>query len=123
MKTNKRRTLVIRYSCLTGKAVWIYRSPSDNAMRLAYWRARKREIERVQNWSKTAAIRKSNILHLLEDCTASLPDDGELPPDKAKAVARLRRTAKTPMPCDRDFYNHLIEEMRRHKERFRGNVQ
>ena len=113
MKRKKHRTWVIRYSCLTGKAVWIYRSPSNGAMWLAYWRARKQELERVRNWNKTMAQRKSNILRLLSDCTASVPITDDLPPDKRDAAQRLRRMAEAPKSCHRDFYNHLKEERRR----------
>lgn len=112
MKRKKHTTLVIRYSCLTGKAVWIYNAPSNTAMWTAYWRARKREVERVRNWSRTVGLRKSNILRLLNDCTASVSITDDLPPDKREAAQRLRKMAEA-KPCHRDFYNHLMEERRR----------
>jgi len=124
MMKKKHTSLVIRYSCLTGKAVWIYRSPSDNAMRTAYWRARKKEEERIRNWSRTVATRRANILRLLSDCTSSLPITGDIPPEKRESSLRLRKMAEAPKPCHRDFYNHLIEERRRwseHPDGYRRN--
>lgn len=113
MKHRKHTTLVIRYSCLTGKAVWIYQSPSDPAMWQAYWRARKKEEERVRNWNKETAQRKANILRLLNDCTTSMSINGELPTDKRDAAMRLRRMADTPKPFYSEFYCHILEERRR----------
>jgi hypothetical protein len=112
----KQRTPVIRYSCLTGKAVWIYYSPSDEAMWKAYQRARKAEVERVRNWGKTVAQRKQNILRLLSDCTAPLGVIDELPPEKRDAAKRLLQMADTPRPCHRDFYNHLMAEAKNRRK-------
>ena len=113
---NKRTTLVIRYSCLTGKAVWLYYSPSDSAMWTAYWRARQAEMERVRNWNSIAAQRKANILRLLSDCTAGMTITDDMDPEKREAAMRLRKIAETPKRCDKEFYNHLIEERRRRQE-------
>lgn len=117
MSKSKHTSLIIRYSCLTGKAVWIYNAPSNGAMWTAYWRARRSEVERVRNWSQTVALRKANILRLLSDCTASLPVTGDLPPGKREAALRLRQVAEAPKACHRDFYNHLMEEQRRRRSR------
>lgn len=117
MKRNHHTSLVIRYSCLTGKAVWIYYAPSDSAMWTAYWRARQREVERVHNWSQAVAQRRSNILRLLSDCTSSFPLTGDLPSGKREAALRLRQAAESPNPCYRDFYEHLMEERRRRQSK------
>ena len=113
MKHKKRTSLVIRYSCLTGKAVWIYHSPSDTAMWQAYWRARKREEERVHNWDREMARRRSNILRILNDCTASLPITEDMPTDKRDAAQRLKKMANASPPCHSEFYCNLVEERRR----------
>lgn len=108
--------LIIRKSCLTGKAVWIYRGPSKQASWKAYWRACCREEERVRNWPQTAARRKENILRLLSDCMSGLPLTGELPPEKEAAARQLLAISKKGIPCRSEFYEHFMEERRRRAE-------
>lgn len=108
--------VVIRKSCITGKAVWIYQGPSKKASWDAYWRACRREEERVRNWPQTAARRKENIMRLLNDCMADLPLTGELPPNQEAAARQLLSISKKGIPCRSDFYEHFTEERRRREE-------
>ena len=123
MKKDKKKTWVIKYSCLTNKAVWVNHTPSEGAMRRAYLRARHAEEEYVRNWSKRVARRKANILRLLSDCMAALPVGAEIPPEKLEAAKRLRKEADAPQPCYLEFYNHIVEERKRWLNRKSGPVK
>lgn len=107
---------VIRKSCLTGKAVWIYRGPSHNAARIAYWRACKKEVERVRNWPETMARRKANILAFLSELTANLPPLAEMPPEKRAAARKMLALAEEQPDPGLAFYEHIMEERRRKEE-------
>ena len=111
-----RTVTILRRSCLTGKVVWIYRGPSEAAARVAYWRACKREIEFVRSYNERAARRAANIARLLADCTASIPINAELTPQQAEAARELKTIEKKEYVCDREFYNHIMEERRRRQE-------
>ena len=104
---------VIRRSCITGKIVWVYRGPSEEAARRAYHRARLREIERVRHWGETVKARADGIMRLLSDCMAKFPINAQLTPDQAEAARTLKAAATMPVPCHMDFYDHIIEEARR----------
>ncbi len=107
---------IIRKSCLTGKAVWIYRGPSKNAARIAYWRACKKEIDRVKHWGNVVAQQCSNAARFLADCMAEIPINAELTPEQAEAARKLQSIAKREKECYRDFYEHIMEERRRREE-------
>ncbi len=102
---------VIRKSCVTGKAVWIYRGPSRHAAWKAYRRACVREIERMRNWSQSVAQRKDNIRRMLSDCMADKTFTDKLP-DEQKAAARQLIAISKESVCVSDFYNHIMEERR-----------
>lgn len=106
----------IRNSCITGRAVWLHFGHSSEAARKAYWRACRKEVERIRNWTETAARRKANILGLLSALTANLPVGEELPPEKKAAARRLVAIAEKAV-CDRGFYDHIMEERRRRQQR------
>lgn len=106
----RQRNTIIRYSCLTGKAVWLNTPPTKDAMWKAYQRARTSEFQRIRDWDEKAEQRKSNILRLLDACTVSMEKNPT--PEKRDAANRLRRMAETPMVCDRAFYDHLVEELK-----------
>lgn len=112
----KRKYLVtvIRRSCLTGKAVWIYRGPSTVAANRSYQRACKREVERVRRWSSISAIRRQNITRLLNDCIDKLPFTAELTSQQKESAKTLQKLSKQPS-CSREFYEHIMEERRRRK--------
>ena len=106
----------IVYSCLTGVPVWLYRGSSENGCHLAYWRACKAEVERVKNWSKTVAARRAEIKKLLDNCVAALPINVELTKEQKTAIKKLQAMIAEPQPCDKEFYNHIMEEARRRNE-------
>ena len=108
--------VVIRYSCLTGKAVWVYRGPSKGASYTAYCRACRQEVERVRSWSRTAGRRRENIMRMLGECTAAIPVTEDMTPQQKEAAGRLLAAAREKMPCSRDFYDHVVEERRRRQE-------
>lgn len=105
---------VVKYSCLVPDlAVWVYRGPSKEAARIAYWRACKKEIERVKRFGSMAAKRKAGLQRLLSDCMANLPLTGSLTPAQKAAAKVISTIAETPQTCYKAFYDHIIEERRR----------
>lgn len=104
---------IILKSCLTGKAVWIYRGPSKHAARKAYWSACHKEMARMRQWADKAAQRKANIQRMLSELTAGMPATGELPPEKKTAARQLLAISEKALPTGSEFYNHIIEERRR----------
>ena len=110
------KVTIIRYSCLTGKAVWVYRGPSKGAACLAYWRACKAEIERVHHWSDIVVQRADGIRRLLTQCMADKPIDAELTAEQKEGARQLMAISKKPPVCDREFYDHIMEERRRRAE-------
>ena len=112
MSNKKKQVIVIRKSCLTGKVVWVYRG-TRGAARTAYWRACKREVERVQRWGETAAQRRARIMQLLNECIADVPITSDMPPGQEAAVRQLLRLSKEDIACHREFYEHILEERRR----------
>lgn len=111
----------IRYSCLTGQAVWVCHKLSYVAEWTAYKRACLREMARVENWKHTAEARKSAVLGFLDACMAGQPAVGDLPPEKKDAARRLLAIANAPYECYRAFYDHIVEERRRKSARKSGN--
>jgi len=110
------KVTIIRYSCLTGKALWVYRGPSKRAAAAAYCRACQKEVERVNRWSDTMQRRKSNIMRMLNNLTASVPIDGELSPEREAAARQLLSMAQAKVTCYMEFYEHIMEERRRRAE-------
>lgn len=133
----KRRHLVtiIKRSCLTGKVVWIYRGASRNAGRHAYWKACKKELEKVKQWAERMADRKRRLTLMLgfSDSSSSSGNGssgnkasgkgssanmfgGELTDEQRKAARELVRMSKQEPPPDMEFYNHIVEERRRRQQ-------
>lgn len=115
MKKKHSITVILR-SCLTGKVVWIYRGPSRAAARKAYWRACRKELERVRNWGERMARRAASIRRLLTDCMADKPIDAELTPEQQQAARELQNIGRKPQDCHLEFYDHIVEERRRRNE-------
>lgn len=115
MKNNTYRkpVTVIRYSCITGNAVWVYRGPSKQAARAAYRRACEKEIKRVRAWKKTVAARNENIRRLISNCIGDIQVTESMTVEQKDAARKLLSMAGEAIPCCRDFYNHIIEERRR----------
>lgn len=110
---HKPAVTIIRYSCITGQAVWVYQGPSVQAARAAYRRSCEREIKRVRRWKKTVAERKANILHIINACMAGIPIMGGMTVEQMNAARQLQSIANKTIPCCRDFYDHIMEERRR----------
>ena len=115
MKKRRSVTVILR-SCLTGKVVWIYRGPSQEAARKAYFRACKKEIEHVRSWAERMAQRTASITRLLTNCLADKPIDAELTPDQQEAAKELQAISKKQLECHSEFYDHIMEERRRREE-------
>ena len=114
MRKKKPKVIVIKRSCLTGEAVWVYRGPSREAARRAYWRACKREIQRVKDWGRTAAERVAAIRKLATDCTSRLAGK-VLTPAQEEAIRQLKTIEKKLPEYHCAFYDHIMEERRRRK--------
>lgn len=122
----KRRHLVtiIKRSCLTGKVVWIYRGASRNAGRHAYWKACKKEMEKVKQWAERMADRKRRLTLMLGSSDSNTSGNGssanmfggELTDEQRKAARELVRMSKQEPPPDMEFYSHIIEERRRRQQ-------
>jgi hypothetical protein len=115
MKKRRQYVKIVR-SCITGKVVWVYRGLSQNAARLAYWRACQEEIRRVRDWAQKAQRRKDSILRVLEKCSAALPLDAELSREQKEASRELQAVVRKAPECHSEFYDHIMETRRRRQE-------
>mgnify|MGYP003571272156 CR=1 FL=1 len=115
-KVKKRKVIVIRRSCLTGRVVWVYQGTSHEAARKAYWRACRKEVERVRKWEEEVRRRQAHYAKLLADMLAELPIDATLSPEQQRAAKELQRQAQEQTECDREFYDHIMEMNRRRDE-------
>lgn len=104
---------IIRRSCLTGKAVWVYVGPSYEAARALYYKACKREVERVRNWPEMMKKRAEAIGRYINDLTSRIPINAELTPEQKEGIRTLQAIQKNTPECDMEFYNHIMEEARR----------
>lgn len=111
--SHKIQAIVIRRSCLTGRAVWMWCGKSRCAAYKAYSRACAAEVDRVRRWGETTVRRRSAILQLLNECLADIPITQSLTPEQTAAATALRELSREDVGCDREFYNHIIEERRR----------
>lgn len=133
----RRRHLVtiIKRSCITNKVVWIYRGASREAGRHAYWKACKKELEKVKQWAERMADRKRRLTLMLGSSDSSSSSGngssgnkasgkgssanmfgGELTDEQRKAARELVRMSKQEPPPDMEFYNHIVEERRRRQQ-------
>lgn len=107
---------IIRRSCLTGKAVWLSPERSYKVEWQAYKNACEREIRYVRQWKQTMAIRRQNILQMLDELMARMPILGELTPEQKAAIKQIRDIADNPPELYRDFYDHILAERRMKKK-------
>lgn len=111
-----RKVIVIKRSLLTGKIVWVYRGTSYEGARKAYWRACKKEVRRVRQWSQLMLKRKKSLLRLITHSDSSSVSSSTLrkmSPRQRKLAREIIKMAETPPPMCRDFYDHIMEEYRR----------
>jgi len=115
MKRIQKVQVIVR-SCLTGVAVWVYRGASEEAARIAYWRACQKELERVRQWPETVERRRAAIMRVLAEVTEGLPVTAEMPPGKRRFAKCLLAQAERKLPAGGEFYDHIMETRRRREE-------
>ena len=108
--------LYIKYSCLTGRAVWVNFSPTRKARWAAYQKACRHEIERKEHWEETQAQRREFFLKMLSDYQSNISCTAELTPKQKEAVRVLLRMANEKIPFQSEFYDDMMEERRRKAE-------
>ena len=113
LKSKLHHVTVIIRSCITGRAVWIYRGTSKHASRCAYWHACKHEMDCVRHWNEAVARRKANIQRLLSDCMADMAITDVMTPEQKTAARQLASYSEKEAGFSREFYDHIIEERRR----------
>lgn len=109
------KNIVVCKSCLTGHEVWLYLGQASEKSRLVYYRACRKEIERMARWAEKAAQRAQNIQRLMNLCLAQIPINAELTEQQKSAVRTLLAVKKKGMTCDREFYDHVVEEQNRRR--------
>ena len=125
MTKHRHIVTIIKRSCITNKVVWVYRGVSREAGRRAYYRACKKELEKVRHWMERMADRKRRLTMMLRMPESSGPSDtgssanifgGELTDEQRRAARELVKLSKQEQPPHSDFYDHIVEERRRHQE-------
>lgn len=116
MKKKKDTKIFIKHSCLTGKVVWVYRGTAEGA-RKAYYRACKREVRRVRQWTSAMAARRQHLMKIITGSDSGSSSSTAIlkrtSGERRKAVYEILRLGKQPPPQGRAFYDHLKEEARR----------
>ena len=107
------KVTVIRYSCVNGKAVWIYQGKSHLAARIKYWRSCKHELTLQRKWPRLMEKRRQNIQHLLDECMSAMPMMGDMTDRQRKAIRTLQSIANNPPVFYTGFYNHICTSRRR----------
>ena len=105
----------IRYSCINGKAVWLYQGHSKSGEKQAYIRACKSERARMATKARRLADRARAIREMLEECLSRLPMMGELSTVQRTAIRRLQAAADNAPECPNEFYRHITAELMRRK--------
>ena len=119
-KRRPHKVTVIRYSCVTGKAIWLYQGQSHAGMLKAYQRARKHEITLQRKWPRLMERRTKNIQRLLDECLAAKkPENGGLTEAQRAAIKTLQTLANKPPEYYSGFYNHIRAERRRRDKKSR----
>ncbi len=114
-------TITIKYSCITGQAVWLYTGPTKKAMLRQYYRTVERERKRERQWPKVQQRWRENITRLLDDCIGSLPIMADLTKSQREAIRTLRTMADNPPEFGSPLLDHDRE--RRHQNRLRQRRQ
>ena len=109
----------IRYSCVTGQAVWLYQGQSSEGMRKAYWRAAKKEQTRARWFQRRTERRTRRIQHLLDECLAAISILGEMTREQREAVRRLRAFISEKQERYSAFYYHIQNERKRRDNKSR----
>ena len=116
MNRDNKKLLILKRSCLTGKVVWAYRCDTEKAARIAYYRACKKEVRRIRQWSAKMAERKRKLVSIFNGGNSS-SSGINVNKYKDPAVRRLARQMckliKAQPPKDTAFYDHIVEEAKR----------
>ena len=115
MKKNLYNHREIRYSCITGAAIWLYLGTSKEACRRAYYRTARKEYNRRLQWPTRTRNRTCNITLLLHECMAALPIFGTMTSVQRAAVKALQYQIDNPPLFCSPFLDHDLE--RRHQLR------
>ena len=106
----------IRYSLLTGKAVWVCINKTKVNAYQRYHRAVVGELKRKEQWAEIVEMRTRNILCFLNDLLSRIPINVELTPKQKAAAKELQRIANDKPEFYNEFYDHIIlEKWRRRK--------
>lgn len=108
----------IKYSCITGQAVWLYVGPTKKSMLRSYYRTVQRERKRQRQWPKVQRQWRANITRLLDECIASMPLMGDLTKNQREAIRTLRTMADNPPEFVSPMLDHDSE--RRHQNRLKA---
>ena len=116
MNRDNKKLLILKHSCLTGRVVWAYRCDTEEAARRAYYRACKKEVRRIRQWSAKMAERKRKRAMIFNGSNSS-SSGINVNKYKDPAVRRLARQMckliKDQPPKDTTFYDHIVEEAKR----------
>ena len=108
--------LVLRKSVLTGKIVWLCYAHNKRAANTAYCRARKAEKKLQRRWKSCVERYQKWMLNALNEWKSDLPITQELTEEQVALVRFIQVLAKEDIPCDRQFYEHIIAEERCRRE-------
>ncbi len=111
-KRKQRILRIIRRSALTGKAVWVEHTRTYKNEWDSYKYACRKEFVRMNQWTRTVARRRKNILLFLGKLTERLPIIGDIPHDKRDAAKVITQISDTEPAKQSDFYEHIQEEKR-----------
>lgn len=115
------KTTTIKYSCISGQAVWLYQGPTKKAMLRSYYRTVERERKRKRQWPKVQQRWREDITRLLDECIAALSLMGDLTKVQREAIKTLRTMADNPPEFVSPMLDHDRE--RRHQNRLKARRQ
>ena len=115
MATKRKQQIlrIFRKSCITNKIMWIGHERSRATAKKAYMRTVRREKERMRNWTKMIDERKSNILHILNDCLAGMSITDQLSPEKRVFANQLVAMTETDVTYSSALYEHIMHQSKR----------
>lgn len=119
MTKHRKLITIIKRSCITGKVVWIYQGVSREAARIAYWRACKKELEKMKHWTEQMADRKrmvGAVMGMLSCSSSSSVFDDHMTDEQRQAARELAKLRKEEPALDTGFYEHIMEERRQRKQ-------
>lgn len=119
MTKHRKLVTIIKRSCITGKVVWIYQGVSREAARIAYWRACKKELEKMKHWTEQMADRKrmvGAVMGMLSCSSSSSVFDVNMTDEQRQAARELAKLRKEEPALDTGFYEHIMEERRQRRQ-------